>query len=64
VVPDIFAPYLSEYAAGLECGSLWEQWVEEMTASLAKLTASHGQPAPAKSHETGSTQREVTDDCV
>ena len=28
VLPNIFAPFNAEYALGLECGSLWDEWVE------------------------------------
>jgi hypothetical protein len=39
VLPDIFAPYRSEYELGLECGSLWDQWLDEMQSELADLKA-------------------------
>lgn len=37
VLPDIFAPYWSEYELELEFGSLWKQWLTEMVAAVAKL---------------------------
>jgi hypothetical protein len=37
VLPNIFAPYQTEYDLGLEFGSLWEQWLSEMKRTLAEL---------------------------
>jgi hypothetical protein len=38
VLPNIFAPFQSEYNLGLECGSLWDEWIEGMRRQLAVLT--------------------------
>ena len=39
VLPNIFAPYQTEYDLGLEFGSLWDQWLGEMQSELASLKA-------------------------
>jgi hypothetical protein len=39
VLPDIFAPFLTEYELGLEFGSMWDQWLSEMQAELADMKA-------------------------
>ena len=40
--PDIFAPYRTEYVLDLECGSLWNEWLEGMRKELGELTADYG----------------------
>ena len=45
VLPNIFSPYKAEYEMGLECGSLWEEWLEGMRKELAELTAWYGAQA-------------------
>jgi hypothetical protein len=35
--PNIFAPFNAEYELGLECGSLWDEWMEGMEKELAEL---------------------------
>ena len=40
VLPNIFAPFRAEYWNGWEFGSLWEQWVRELAASVHQLQAS------------------------
>jgi hypothetical protein len=35
---NIFAPYRAEYELGLECGSLWDEWMEGMRCHLDLLT--------------------------
>lgn len=37
VLPNIFAPYWTEYVDGLEFGCLWEQWVSELAAVIRQL---------------------------
>ena len=37
VLPNIFAPLEAEYDLGLECGSLWNEWMEGMRRQLALL---------------------------
>jgi uncharacterized protein YdhG (YjbR/CyaY superfamily) len=44
VLPDIFAPYRTEYELGLKFGSLRGQWLSEMQAELADLKAFYGAP--------------------
>jgi hypothetical protein len=39
VLPNIFAPYQTEYDLGLEFGSLWDQWISQMQAELADMKA-------------------------
>jgi hypothetical protein len=39
VLPNIFAPYKTEYKLDLECGSLWNEWLEGMRKQLAALAA-------------------------
>jgi hypothetical protein len=39
VLPNIFAPYETEYELDLEFGSLWNDWLEGMRKELAALTA-------------------------
>jgi hypothetical protein len=36
-LPNIFAPYLTEYELGLEFGSLWDNWVQDMRKEVARL---------------------------
>jgi hypothetical protein len=38
VLPNIFAPFLAEHDLGLECGCLWDEWMEGMRRQLALLT--------------------------
>ena len=38
-LPDIFAPFQAEYYADLECGSLWQEWLEKMAAAIGELKA-------------------------
>ena len=52
VLPNIFAPFWSEYQLGLVCGSLWNQWLCEMQAELANLKDYYG--APKAGEEQGS----------
>jgi len=47
-LPDIFAPYRAEYELGLECGSLWDQWLREMQSELADLKAFYDGSKAAK----------------
>jgi len=42
VLPNIFAPYETEYDLGLEFGSLWNEWLEGMGKELAALTGHYG----------------------
>lgn len=44
VLPNIFAPFWTEYELGLKFGSLWDQWLSEMQAELADLKAFYGAP--------------------
>jgi len=37
VLPNIFAPFRNEYELGIECGSLWDEWMEHMQLQLARL---------------------------
>jgi len=37
VLPNIFAPFEAEYELGLECGSLWDEWMEGMRRQLDLL---------------------------
>jgi hypothetical protein len=37
VLPDIFAPFKTEYEMGIACGSLWDEWIEDMRKELADL---------------------------
>jgi len=37
VLPNIFAPFRTEYELGLECGSLWDEWMAGMRRQLAGL---------------------------
>lgn len=45
VLPNIFAPFRAEYELGLECGSLWDEWVEGMRRHLAVLAERYGNAA-------------------
>jgi hypothetical protein len=42
VLPNIFAPYWTEYELGLQYGSLWDQWLSEMQSELASLKTYYG----------------------
>lgn len=44
VSPNIFAPFESEYHSGAEFGSLWDAWLIEMEAAVAKLRERDGTP--------------------
>jgi hypothetical protein len=37
VLPNIFAPYQTEYELGLEFGSRWDEWVKGMQEAVADL---------------------------
>ena len=50
VLPNIFAPFLTEYELGLEFGSLCDQWLSEMQSELASLKAYYGESAVAEHH--------------
>ena len=43
ILPNIFAPYWTEYELGLEFGSLWDQWMSEMQSELADMKAFYDQ---------------------
>ena len=45
VLPDIFAPYRSEYETGAEFGTLWDQWLGEMQSELTSMKAYYSKPA-------------------
>jgi hypothetical protein len=45
VLPNIFAPYQAEHELGLEYGTLWNEWVEDMRKELAELTQRYSIPA-------------------
>ena len=47
VLPNIFAPFEAEYKRGLECGSLWDEWMEGMYRQLAVLTVKYGRQGKA-----------------
>ena len=53
VLPDIFAPFRAEHKLGLECGSLWAEWMEGMRRQLAELTERYGSPADTKLEQKG-----------
>jgi hypothetical protein len=36
---DIFGPYKAEYYAGLEFGSLWQQWLNDVRSVTEDLAA-------------------------
>jgi hypothetical protein len=42
VLPNVFAPFESEYHSGAEFGSLWESWLIEMEGAVAKLRERYG----------------------
>lgn len=37
VLPNIFAPFETEHELGLECGSLWDEWMEGMRRQVTVL---------------------------
>ena len=37
VLPNIFAPFEAEHDRGLEFGTLWNEWIEEMEKEVAEL---------------------------
>jgi hypothetical protein len=55
VLPNIFAPYQTEYDLGLEFGSLWDQWLGEMQSELADMKAFYDKSivAEGKASEEG-----------
>jgi hypothetical protein len=52
VLPNIFAPFNAEYALGLECGSLWDEWMEGMRRQLAVLTQRYSGKGDMKPEQT------------
>jgi hypothetical protein len=42
VLPNIFAPYWTEYDLGLGFGSLWDQWLSEAQSELASMKDYYG----------------------
>lgn len=52
LLPNIFAPFQAEYELGLDCGSLWNEWLEGMRQQVALLAERYADPA-VKSVETG-----------
>lgn len=47
VLLDIFAPYRAEYDLGVTFGSLWNQWVADMSAQVTRLNG----PRPERTEE-------------
>ena len=45
VLPNIFAPFEAEHELGLEYGTLWNEWVEDMRKELAELKETYGSAA-------------------
>ena len=45
-LPDIFAPFQAEYYGELECGSLWQEWLEKMAAAIGKMKDQHPHTLP------------------
>ncbi len=37
VLVDIFAPFKSEYELGAEFGSLWQEWLDDLTTAVHEL---------------------------
>jgi hypothetical protein len=42
VLPNIFAPFQTEHELGVECGTLWDEWIKDMRKELAELTEWYG----------------------
>jgi hypothetical protein len=38
VLIDIFAPFWTEYELGVECGSLWQEWLSDLAAAVQDLS--------------------------
>jgi len=48
VLPNIFAPYQTEYELGLEFGSLWNNWVDGMRKAVEELAGDDKRFRPAR----------------
>lgn len=57
VLPNIFAPYWTEYGLGLAFGSLWTQWLDRMASAVDELKLHAATEAPHRAAE----QQEATD---
>jgi len=62
VLPNIFAPFRTEYELGLGCGSLWHEWIESMRQQLALLAERYqdpfaGNPGKGKSGSDGGMEK-------
>lgn len=49
VLIDIFAPFKTEYELGTEFGSLWQQWLADLTLAVKELKESKDEPQAAES---------------
>jgi hypothetical protein len=52
VLPNIFAPFEAEHELGLECGSLWDEWMEGMRRQLAGLAERYSSQGDMKPEQT------------
>ena len=48
VLPNVFAPFEAEHELGLECGSLWDEWMEDMRKELEELKTFYSRPKVAE----------------
>jgi hypothetical protein len=53
VLPNIFAPYRSEYDIGAEFGSLWDSWLMGMKVAVATLTERYSAPNGTEKQASG-----------
>ena len=53
VVPNIFAPFETEYELGLEFESLWNKWMVGMRRQLARLTRRYSAKASRRTKKKG-----------
>lgn len=58
VLPNIFAPFNAEYALGLECGSLWNEWIDGMRRQVAVLTERYSGARDLNVERTGAPGEE------
>lgn len=42
VLPNIFEPFRAEYELGLPVGSLWDEWVRDLSKAVTALQRPHG----------------------
>jgi hypothetical protein len=58
VLPNIFAPFEAEHELGLECGTLWDYWIEDMQKEITELTEMYSSKSDMKPEQKGAVEDE------